>query len=120
MDNNTEPVKSLTVIDIKNIIDAEQQPYRNLPLGLINDHVVRLSVMTTPFYWHLHPNSDESFLVLEGSLIIEMKDTTVELLPQQLFTIPANTPHCTRPGGNRSVNLTIEKQAIQTVRVDTR
>jgi len=74
--------------------------------------------MTEPFYWHLHPNSDESFLVIEGSLYIDLDNQTIELFPDQLFTIPKNTRHRTRPNGERSVNLTFERQDIETIRLN--
>lgn len=104
----------LTPIDInKEISDIHH--YKNIPLSIVNDHTVRLSVMTESFYWHYHPNSDESFLVLEGVLCIDLEDRTVELMPSQLFTIPANVVHRTRPKYNRSVNVTFERGDIQTV-----
>jgi mannose-6-phosphate isomerase-like protein (cupin superfamily) len=74
--------------------------------------------MTEPFYWHYHPNSDETFLVLEGVLCIDLEDRTVELSPGQLITIPANTMHRTRPKHDRSVNVTFERENIQTVKAD--
>lgn len=71
--------------------------------------------MTQPFYWHLHPNSDESFLVTEGILVIELEDQTIELQPGQFFTIPKNVKHRTSPKGERSVNITFELENIETV-----
>jgi|SRR4051812_40019815 mannose-6-phosphate isomerase-like protein (cupin superfamily) len=108
----------LTVIDIEQLTVATPGGYLNLPLALVNDHVVRVSVMTEPFYWHLHPNSDETFLVVEGSLFIDLPSQTIELLPGQLFTVPRNTKHRTRPKAARSVNLTFEHQQLETIRVD--
>ncbi|MDO6429075.1 cupin domain-containing protein [Flavitalea sp. BT771] len=105
----------LTVVDLhQEILDINT--YKNVPLSLINDHVVRLSVMTEPFYWHHHPNSDETFLVIEGIVCIDLEDRTVELAPGQLFTIPANVRHRTRPRGDRSVNITFELAAMETVK----
>jgi hypothetical protein len=34
--------------------------------AFVNDHVVRVSVLTESFFWHFHPNSDESFWAVEG------------------------------------------------------
>jgi purine nucleoside permease len=34
------------------------KPYANLPLAQVNDHVIRMSMLTESFYWHGHPNSD--------------------------------------------------------------
>ncbi len=110
----THQHQSLTVIDFSKETTGKEV-YTNLPVALVNDHVVRLSVMTEPYFWHYHPNSDESFLVLEGSVIIDLENRTVELFPNQLFTIPKNILHCTRPGGNRSVNLTFESRDMETV-----
>ena len=73
--------------------------------------------MTEPYHWHLHPNSDETFLVLEGRLAIEFEDQTVELHPGQLLTIPRGVRHRTRPVDARSVNLTFELAASETVAV---
>jgi mannose-6-phosphate isomerase-like protein (cupin superfamily) len=116
-DQQHEPVP-LRVIDIQEQTLISAAPYRNFPLALVNDHVVRVSVMTESFFWHFHPNSDESFLVVEGSIFIDLEDGTIELFPGQLFTIPKNTRHRTRPNGKRSVNLTFERKDMETVRVD--
>jgi len=109
---------ALTVIDIHQRTEAVNSLYANFPLTLVNNHVIRVSIMTEPFYWHMHPNSDESFLVIEGSIFIDLEDTTVELFSGQFFTIPKNIKHRTRPNGERSVNLTFEHQNMKTIKLD--
>jgi len=104
---------TLTKIDIPDIVKGKNE-YFNQVLTGVNNQVVRVSVMTHPYFWHLHPNSDETFLVIEGSIFIDLEDKTIELLPGQLFTIPRNVKHRTRPAGDRSVNLTIESADLQT------
>jgi mannose-6-phosphate isomerase-like protein (cupin superfamily) len=91
--------------------------YDNHPVAHTNDHVVRIATMTEPYHWHFHPNSDETFLILEGRLAIEFEDGTVELQPGQLLTIPRGVRHRTRPIGARSVNLTFEMAEAETVAV---
>jgi mannose-6-phosphate isomerase-like protein (cupin superfamily) len=103
----------LTKIDIPQIVKSKNE-YFNQVLTSVNNQVVRVSVMTHPYFWHLHPNSDETFFVIEGSIFIDLEDKTIELLPGQLFTIPRNVNHRTRPAGDRSVNLTIESADLQT------
>ena len=106
-----------------NFIDLMQRArelsgkYENVVIARVNDHVVRMSLMTEPYFWHYHPNSDETFLVIEGSIFIDLETGTVELFPNQLFTIPKNVPHRTRPNGSRSVNLTFELKEMKTVSV---
>jgi mannose-6-phosphate isomerase-like protein (cupin superfamily) len=91
--------------------------YDNHLIAKVNDHVVRISVMTQPYPWHLHPNSDETFLVIEGRLNIEFEDGTLELGPGQMLTVPRGLRHRTRPVGDRSVNLTFEAATAETVAV---
>ena len=91
------------------------EPYHNRRIAAVNDHEIRMSVMTSGFEWHRHPHSDEVFLVLEGKLAIELQDRTVVLGSGDLFTVPKGVVHRTRPEGARSVNLTFEKQEAGTV-----
>jgi mannose-6-phosphate isomerase-like protein (cupin superfamily) len=108
----------LTVIDIARETGGTDSAYANFPLSLVNDHVIRASVMTEDFYWHYHPNSDETFLVTEGCLLIDLENKTIELYAGQLFTIPKNVVHRTRPQGSRSVNITFECVDMETVKVE--
>jgi len=91
--------------------------YDNHPIATVNDHVVRIATMTEPYHWHLHPNSDETFLVIEGRLSIEFESGSLELDPGQLLTIPRGVRHRTRPVGARSVNLAFELAQAETVAV---
>lgn len=109
---------SLTQLDFGQLTQAVTTPYANFTLATVNDHVVKLSVMTQDYYWHYHPNSDETFIVTEGILLIDLETQTIELLPGQLFSVPKNVVHRTRPKGERSVNLTVEHGQIETIRVD--
>ncbi|MFD0764332.1 cupin domain-containing protein [Mucilaginibacter lutimaris] len=108
--------QNLTVIDIAQ--NAATDVYKNIPVAQVNNHVVRMSVMTEAYFWHLHPNSDETFMVIEGSIFIDLEDRTIELFPNQLFTIPKNVIHRTRPNGSRSVNLTFESADLTTEPLD--
>jgi mannose-6-phosphate isomerase-like protein (cupin superfamily) len=110
--------KQVHVINMTETAAAVAGPYANLALAQVNDHVVRMSVMTESFYWHRHPNSDETFLVLEGELLIDLGDKTVTLARGEMLTVPKDVPHRTRPGTARSVNLTVELAAMETVRLD--
>jgi mannose-6-phosphate isomerase-like protein (cupin superfamily) len=96
------------------------EPYRNVSLATVNDHEIRMSVMTEQFRWHRHPDSDETFIGVDGQLVIEFEDREVVVQPGQLVTVPAGTLHRTRPAGSRSVNLTFERRDAETVFEDPR
>jgi len=89
--------------------------YSNVSLGNVNDHEIRMSVMTEQFRWHRHPDSDETFYGVEGELVIEFEDREVVVRPGQFVTVPAGMLHRTRPAGARSVNLTFERKDAETV-----
>jgi mannose-6-phosphate isomerase-like protein (cupin superfamily) len=99
---------SFQVITLSNE-SAVAQSYDNHSVAKVNDHEVRISTMTEAYHWHCHPDSDESFLALEGGLFIDFDDRTVELLPGQMITVDRGVRHRTRPIGKRSVNLTFER-----------
>ena len=88
--------------------------YHNQRIAAVNDHEIRMSVMTSGFPWHRHPTSDESFYAIDGELIIEFAHHQVVLKPGELLTVPKGVLHRTRPKGERSVNLTFEKLGAET------
>ena len=94
---------------------ATKQKYDNHSIAQVNDHEVRISIMTEAYHWHCHPDSDEVFLALEGGLFIDFDDRTVELLPGQILTVNRGVRHRTRPIGQRSVNVTFERAGAGSV-----
>ncbi|HEX4562754.1 MAG TPA: cupin domain-containing protein [Gemmatimonadales bacterium] len=112
-----EPVRygPLTVVDIGREAGAVTQAWRNQVLLQVNQHCLRLGVLSGQYPWHAHPKSDELFLVVEGSLVIELGDGTVVTLgPRQAVTVPAGVVHRTR-GQGRTVTLCVEVVAAETV-----
>jgi mannose-6-phosphate isomerase-like protein (cupin superfamily) len=85
--------KSLEVIDVPSIVEACIEKWFNQTLTKVNDSVVRLGIIEGEFHWHKHDNDDEFFFVLDGKLIIELEDRTIELNPGQGVTIPKGVKH---------------------------
>lgn len=110
--------KPATLVDPLALSRLVTDDYSNVSLGNVNDHEIRMSVMTEQFRWHRHPDSDETFYGVDGELIIEFEDREVVVRPGQFVTVPAGTLHRTRPAGQRSVNLTFERKDAETVYAD--
>ena len=104
-----------TLVDPLALSGLITDDYSNVSLGNVNDHEIRMSVMTEQFRWHRHPDSDETFYGVEGELVIEFEDREVVVRPGQFVTVPAGMLHRTRPAGARSVNLTFERKDAETV-----
>ena len=96
-------------VDPLRISRSIDDSYHNQRIASVNDHEIRMSVMTSAFPWHSHPDSDETFFCVDGELVIELDDREVTLKPGEFLTVPRGIRHRTRPGGSRSVNLTFEK-----------
>ena len=59
----------------------------------MNDYQFKLAKIQGEFVWHDHPDTDETFLVLEGEMAIEFRDGRVELAAGEMFVIPKGTEH---------------------------
>ena len=102
-------------ISLKQISDSVQEKHKNTILSEVNESCLRLAVNEGIFDWHYHPNSDELFLVLEGSLTIEFQEQkSVEVRPGDIFIVPAKMIHRTI-AKTRTVNLCFELTKNETV-----
>ena len=59
-----------------------------------NGHDVMVVKVKGEFNWHSHPDTDDFFLVLSGSVTIRLRDRDVELKKGELFVVPAGVEHC--------------------------
>ena len=101
----------LEVIDEKALADACTYKWYNQTLCAVNDSVVRLGVVEGEYHWHKHDADDEFFYVVEGRLLIDLEDRTVELAPRQGVVIPKGVMHRPR-APQRTVMLMVETSAI--------
>ena len=59
----------------------------------MNDYQFKLVKVEGEFVWHDHPDTDEVFIVLEGSLDIEFRDGAVTLSAGEMFVVPKGVEH---------------------------
>jgi mannose-6-phosphate isomerase-like protein (cupin superfamily) len=108
----------LTKRNFKEISDKVDKAYDNFILENVNDHCLRIAVFQGEYKWHYHNNTEELFVVLEGELKIEIKDSeTILLQTGDFIKIPAKTVHRTS-AAVRTVNLCFEKIAEDTIFTD--
>ncbi len=101
----------LEVIDVQKLIDSCTDKWWNQTLCKVNDAVVRLGIVQGEYHWHSHQKLDEFFYVVEGQLLIDLKDRTVELEPRQGFVVARGVEHRTR-APKRTVMLMVERADI--------
>ncbi len=62
-------------------------------IGELDNHYLKVAKVKGSLAWHSHEHEDELFYILKGTLKLEMRDTTVELNPGQLFVVPKGVEH---------------------------
>ena len=102
---------SLSLIDIPQEI-AEHEPWFNQTLTTVNDAVVRLGIIEGDFHWHKHDDQDEFFLVLDGRLLIDLRDREAIALDRHHgYTVPRGVEHRTR-APERTAILMVEAAGV--------
>jgi len=104
--------KHLEKIDVPAIINECKDKWYNETLTQVNDSVVRIGIVQGEYHWHKHNNDDEFFFVLEGKLLIDFEDKTIELNPFEGLTISKGILHRTR-ANTKTVMLMVETNEIQ-------
>lgn len=99
-------------IDVPAMVEECKDKWFNQTLTEVNESVVRLGIVHGEYHWHKHDDDDEFFFVLEGQLLIDLEDKTIELNPNQGVTISKGVMHRPRAPG-RTVMLMVETKAIQ-------
>jgi len=101
----------LEKMDINRMISECTDKWFNQTLTKVNDSVVRIGIVEGEYHWHKHDNDDEFFYVLQGQLLVDLEDRTIELNPNEGVTIPKGVIHRTR-APKKTVMLMVETSAI--------
>jgi mannose-6-phosphate isomerase-like protein (cupin superfamily) len=80
-------------IDLAAVLTRVDEPWTPRTVAVLDDHDLRVVHTQGEFTRHSHPETDEVFLVLSGSLTIRMDDGDVTLSPGQLYVAPKGTRH---------------------------
>ena len=101
----------LEKIDVQQVVDSVRDKWFNQTLCKVNDSVVRVGVVEGEYHWHKHDDLDEFFYVVEGTFLIDLEGSTIELEPRQGYVIPRGVVHRTR-APKRCVILMVEGEEI--------
>ncbi len=59
----------------------------------MNDYQFKLVKIEGEFVWHEHLDTDEVFIVIEGTMQIEFEDRTIELREGEMLVVPKGVRH---------------------------
>jgi mannose-6-phosphate isomerase-like protein (cupin superfamily) len=59
----------------------------------MNDYQFKIARIEGEFVWHNHPDTDETFIIIEGTLDLEFRDGKVTLSAGEMFVVPKGVEH---------------------------
>ncbi len=59
----------------------------------MNDYQFKIVKIEGDFVWHIHSDTDETFIVLEGDLRIDFRDGHVNVLAGEMYVVPKGVEH---------------------------
>ena len=62
-------------------------------IARMNDNYFKIVKAKREFIWHSHPETDEVFVVIKGSLKIDLRDKTLHLKKGDMVVIPQGMEH---------------------------
>ena len=90
-------------LDLRESLASFSEHWTPHVLTELNDYQVKLAKLKGEFVWHSHADTDELFLVLEGSLILDLPGGAVELKQGQMYVVPKGVEH--RPRADEECHL---------------
>ncbi|MBV8192750.1 MAG: cupin domain-containing protein [Alphaproteobacteria bacterium] len=89
----TESLKRNEVINFNRKLDLLSEQWAPRVVAELNDYQFKVVRIEGDFIWHDHPETDEAFIVLDGTLRIDFRDRSVVLGPGEMFVVPKGTEH---------------------------
>lgn len=80
-----------------NLMEKFQKlPSGDYAVGLIakmNNYEFKIVKFKGDFVWHSHPDTDETFIIIEGTLIMNFRDRVEEIHTGEMIVIPKGVEH---------------------------
>lgn len=95
--------KILPIINLAEKLTGFSDHWSPRIVAAFNGHDIMVVKVKGEFVWHVHPDTDDLFLVLKGRLRIDLRDGPVELGPGELFVVPKGVEH--RPVADEEAHI---------------
>lgn len=59
----------------------------------MNNYDFKIVKFKGDFIWHSHPETDETFIIMEGTLVMSFRDRNVEVHAGEMIVIPKGVEH---------------------------
>jgi mannose-6-phosphate isomerase-like protein (cupin superfamily) len=62
-------------------------------IAKMNDYEFKIVRFKGEFVWHSHPDTDETFIILKGNMLMNFRDRVEELNAGEMIVIPKGLEH---------------------------
>ncbi len=81
-------------VTIREALGGLDEFWSQTVVGEANGTLLKVAKGTGSTTWHSHDDQDETFLAIDGRLIVQLRDRDVTLDPGDLFIVPRGVEHC--------------------------
>lgn len=93
----------IETVNLKQKFDSFHDHWSPKIVGELNGQQVKVAKIKGEFVMHQHDNEDELFLIMEGKMLMELPEKTLEINTGEFVIIPRGTPH--KPIAEEEVNI---------------
>jgi mannose-6-phosphate isomerase-like protein (cupin superfamily) len=108
-------------ISVPHHLSQITRPFSQTLLATLDDsHEIKIALLDGPYVFHSHPNNDELFYIISGSLVIEIMDggvsdadpevEEVKMEKGDLYIVKQGVRH--KPTGKMAQVMVIEKKGV--------
>lgn len=90
-------------LNFKEKLDLLKEQWSPRVIAEMNDYQFKVVKIVGDFIWHIHKETDEAFVVLDGELRIDFRDGFVNLKSGEMFIVPKSVEH--KPYAEQEVKL---------------
>jgi mannose-6-phosphate isomerase-like protein (cupin superfamily) len=83
----------MSVINIQEKLKLFSDLWSPKKIGELNGQQLLLAKLKGEFIFHKHENEDELFMILKGTLDIELRDKTITLNKGEFYIVPKGVEH---------------------------
>jgi mannose-6-phosphate isomerase-like protein (cupin superfamily) len=62
-------------------------------IAKMNNYDLKIVKFRGDFVWHSHPETDETFIIMEGTLVMNFRDRKVEVHAGEMIVVPKGVEH---------------------------
>jgi mannose-6-phosphate isomerase-like protein (cupin superfamily) len=94
---------SFKAINLQQKFDLFAEHWAPKVIAEMNDYQFKVVRLQGDFIWHDHKDTDDTFIVIEGNLRIDLRDGAVHVGPGEMFIVPKGVEH--KPYAEKEVKL---------------